>query len=188
MPFPAYLYATPSCVAASNAPNLIDRIVFQGRAAGTVNCRGTIPTFDKQVIAATCKASAVAALVDMPVLRANAKGVCSFMQTFLIMPPGGALRATMKNNVLVVTAAGNGMAWIGDIYVDRIEWNNPLTNDDVYAVLDADNVLVAQGHANLQNLGQVVVVNVGRYVKGGLQVPNLLSGTLAIYLGKPRRN
>ena len=183
----SYFYSTPTCKAASNLPNLVDRIRFQAQTMGRLQARAAIPQFDKQQT--SVKASTVAGLIDMPVLRSSTVLRAMTNQVFLTVPmSGSAQRATMKNGVLVVTAAGSGMAIKTDIYIDRIEWDNPLANDHRFVIRDGNEAVVAQGRANLENVGQVIPQQIHRRAIGGLQVTSLDSGTLTIYTGKQPRN
>lgn len=188
----SYFYATPGCKLSTNAPNLVDRIVFKARAAGTCSVRANIPQFDTQLT--TCKCSTnMANLVDSPVFRANAIGRCS---TPLAQLYGrlaeSSLTAQLSNQFIgshhrIITPLSVPMTLI-DTYIDSFSWSGMAGGGHVVEITDSRGAILGREVAGQASDGSFSCVRVNRVARGGYFVKTLDSGVLVINVERPIRN
>ncbi len=188
----SYFYATPTCALSTNAPNLVDRIVLQARAAGTCVVKANIPQFDVQ--RSSGKASTNAPnLVDVPILRASAACRCwTPLSRLYGRLPESSAPAQLSNQFTgnhhrIITPLTMPMT-LFDTYIESFSWSGVLGAGHLMEILDSRGAILAREVSGQASDSAFFRVKVGRTAKGGYSVPSLDSGVLVITTGKIPRN
>jgi len=189
----SYFYSTPTCKAASNLPNLVDRIRFQAQTMGRLQARAAIPQFDVQRTSGVAKTNAPT-LSDMPILRAAAICRCSTGQLARLY---GRLAESSPTAVQSNQYVGHAHRIVtpltfpmttNDVFIESFSWTGMLSAGHIMEIQDVRGGTIARGVSQQASDSNMMQVSVKQFVAGGYLVPALDSGVLVVTLGPLSRN